>query len=84
VKPREDTQPSNHQLLLLGVAQAVGFLVGALIGRWLGLALGWDALAPEGYTGRAMGGIALVGLGGGGGVQLARRWYRGRYGDPRV
>ena len=27
--------------------------------------------------------VALVGLGGGGGVQLARRWYRGRYGEPR-
>ncbi|MBS0430475.1 MAG: hypothetical protein JSR41_24580 [Proteobacteria bacterium] len=77
-------QHGSGQLLLLGVAQAAGFLVGALLGRWIGLALGWDALAPEGYTGRAMGGIALVGLGGGGGVQLARRWYRRKYGDPRV
>ncbi|MDQ7958627.1 MAG: hypothetical protein REJ24_13260 [Rhodocyclaceae bacterium] len=79
----EDTQPSNRQLLLLGVAQAAGFLLGALLGRWLGLMFGWDALASEGYTGRAMGGIALIGAGGGAGVQLARRWYRGRYGDPR-
>lgn len=79
----EHTQPSNRQLLLLGVAQAAGFLLGALLGRWLGLMFGWDALASEGYTGRAMGGIALIGAGGGAGVQLARRWYRGRYGDPR-
>ena len=84
MKPGDDAPPSNRQLLLLGVAQAVGFFVGALLGRWLGLALGWDALAPEGYTGRAMGGIALVGLGGGGGVQLASRWYRRQYGDPRA
>lgn len=84
MKPGDDTPPSTTQLLLLGVAQALGFLAGALLGRWLGLALGWDALAPEGYSGRAMGGIALIGLGGGGGVQLARRWYRARYGDPRV
>lgn len=83
MKQGDGTQASSGQLLLLGVAQAVGFLVGALLGRWLGLALGWDALAPEGYSGRAMGGIALVGLGGGGGVQLARRWYRAKYGDPR-
>ena len=82
--PGDDTPPSSRQLLLLGVAQAVGFFVGALLGRWLGLALGWDALAPEGYTSRAMGGIALIGAGGGGGVQLARRWYRDRYGDPRA
>ncbi|PZQ75610.1 MAG: hypothetical protein DI563_09230 [Variovorax paradoxus] len=69
MKQGDGTQPSSGQLLLLGVAQAVGFLVGAL------------PLAPEGYSGRAMGGIALVGLGGGGGVQLARRWYHAKYGD---
>ena len=39
--------PAN-QLLLLGVGQAIGFVGGALLGRWLGLAMGFDALA-EGY-----------------------------------
>ena len=37
-------QHPTDQLLVLGIAQAAGFLVGALLGRWLGLALGFDAL----------------------------------------
>ena len=76
--------PPTGQLMVLGIAQAVCFFVGALLGRWLGVALGWDAFGPEGYTGRAMAGIALIGLGGGGGVQLARAWYRRKYGAPPV
>ena len=76
--------PPNSQLMVLGVAQAVCFFVGALLGRGLGLLLGWDAFGPEGYTGRAMAGIALIGVGGGGGVQLARAWYRRKYGTPPV
>ena len=74
--------PSN-QLLLLGVAQAVLFVVGALLGRWLGLALGFDALA-EGYGNSVLVGILLIALGGGGGVQLARVWYIRKYGDPKA
>ncbi len=76
--------PPNSQLMVLGVAQAVCFFVGALLGRGLGLLLGWDAFGPEGYTGRAMAGIALIGVGGGGGVQLARAWHRRKYGTPPV
>jgi hypothetical protein len=72
------------QLLVLGIAQAVGFFAGALLGRWIGVALGVDAFGPEGYSGRAMVGIGLIGLGGGGGIQLARRWYIRRYGNPRT
>ena len=78
-----DGRPSTRQLLLLGLAQAVLFIVGALLGRWLGLALGLDAFA-EGYSNSAVFGILLIGLGGGAGVQLARRWYISRYGDPRA
>ena len=77
-------QHPPRQLLLLGIGQAVGFLIGAVLGRWIGLALGWDAFGPQGYDGPAMLGIALIGLGGGGGVQLARRLYMRRFGDPRV
>ena len=33
-------RPSTRQLMLLGLAQAVLFIVGALLGRWLGLAFG--------------------------------------------
>ena len=76
-------QHPSGQLLVLGIAQAVGFLVGALLGRWLGLALGFDALAA-GYGSGVMVGIVLIALGGGGGVQLARAWYKRKYGDPRA
>jgi hypothetical protein len=73
-----------RQLLWLGLAQACGFVIGALLGRWLGMVLGFDAFGASGYDGPAMLGIALIGLGGGGGVQLGRAWYRRKYGDPRV
>ena len=36
------------QLLKLGVAQAVLFVAGALLGRWVGLTLGLDAFGPNG------------------------------------
>ncbi|MBN9410818.1 MAG: hypothetical protein J0H69_16850 [Burkholderiales bacterium] len=71
-------------MLVLGVAQAVGFFAGAVLGRGLGMLLGLDAFAPEGYSGRAIAGIALIGLGGGAGVQAARLWYIRRHGDPKV
>ena len=77
------TPHPTHQLLLLGVGQAIGFVVGALLGRWLGLAMGFDALA-EGYGNKAMVGIVLIAIGGGGGVQLARAAYKRKYGDPRA
>ena len=71
------------QLLKLGVAQAVLFLAGALLGRWVGLQLGQDAFGPNGYGNREIFGILLIGVGGGGGVQLARAWYDRKYGKPR-
>lgn len=85
-QPGDKTEPpSTGRLLVQGVAQALGFLVGALLGRYLGLFLGLDAFADGGsYSGRSMVGILLIGLGGGAGVQLARRWYIRRYGDPRI
>lgn len=71
-------RPPTRQLLLLGAAQAVLFVVGALLGRWLGLSLGFDALVG-GYSNNAMVGILFVGLGGGAGAQLARAWYTRKY-----
>lgn len=63
------------RLLIEGLSDAVGFVGGALAGYWLGQALGWDAFS-EGYNGASIGAIVLVGLGGGGGLQLARAWRR--------
>ncbi|NDZ12832.1 hypothetical protein C7T35_30090 [Variovorax sp. WS11] len=76
-------RPSTRQLMLLGLAQAVLFIVGALLGRWLGLALGLDAFSPGGYSNSAVFGILLIGLGGGAGAQLARAWFTRKYGSPR-
>ena len=64
-------------LWLEGVSDAIGFLGGALLGFWVGRLLGLDIFA-EGYGNAALGGIVLVGLGGGLGLQLARRWRRAR------
>ena len=64
-----------RQLLLEGVSDAVGFVGGALAGYWLGQFLGWDIFS-EGYSGPSIGAIALVGLGGGAGLQVARAWRR--------
>lgn len=60
--------------LASGAADAVGFLGGALAGFWIGQWLGFDIFAPGYGTGSLLG-IALVGIGGGLGVQAARRWF---------
>jgi hypothetical protein len=62
----------NH-LLLEGLSDAIGFVGGALLGFWLGRLVGFDIFAP-GYGNVSIGGIVLVGLGGGAGLQIARRW----------
>jgi hypothetical protein len=61
------------QLLAQGLGDAIGFVVGALLGFFVGQLLGCDVF-DEGYSTRSMVGIALVGLGGGMGLQAARRW----------
>jgi hypothetical protein len=66
-----------NQLLLEGLADAVGFVGGALAGYWLGLAFGLNMFEP-GYGNGAIAAILLASLGGGGGVQLARRWRASR------
>ena len=69
-----------NPLLLEGVTDAVGFVCGALLGYWLGLAFGWNIFDP-GYSNASIGAILLVGLGGGIGLQLARRWRAARKKD---
>jgi hypothetical protein len=64
---------SQKSLLVEGLSDAVGFVGGALIGFWAGHLLGLD-IFEAGYGNGAIAGIVLVGLGGGGGLQLARAW----------
>jgi hypothetical protein len=74
-------QEDTGQLLANGVADAVGFVGGALLGFWLGQVLGFDIFAP-GYGTASLIGIAMVGLGGGLGLHAARRWQSSRRSRP--
>ena len=66
-------------MLREGLSDALGFIGGALIGYWAGHLLGLDIFDP-GYSNSSIAGIVLVGLGGGLGLQIARRW-RNRHAD---
>jgi hypothetical protein len=63
----------KNNLWLEGLSDAIGFVGGALLGFWVGRLLGLDIFAP-GYGNASIGAIVLVGLGGGLGLQVARRW----------
>jgi len=69
----------KNNLLLEGLSDAIGFIGGALLGFWGGRMLGLDLFAP-GYGNASIGAIVLVGLGGGLGLQVARRW-RAKHND---
>ncbi|MBC7469291.1 MAG: hypothetical protein H7322_08195 [Ramlibacter sp.] len=66
-----------NPLLIEGLTDAVGFMAGVLVAWLAGHLLGFDPLA-DGYGNSAIAGIVLAGLGGGAGVQLARRWRASR------
>jgi hypothetical protein len=66
-----------NPMLMEGLTDAIGFIAGVLLAWLIGRLLGFDPLA-QGYGDGALGGIVLAGLGGGGGVQLARRWRAAR------
>ena len=78
---RGNGHDNTRQLLVNGVADAVGFVGGALLGFWAGQWLGVDIFAP-GYGTASLLGIALVGLGGGLGLHGARRWQNSRRSQP--
>jgi hypothetical protein len=59
--------------LLEGLTDAIGFVAGALLGYGLGAAVGLDLFAPGYGTGSIIA-ILLVGIGGGMGLQAARRF----------
>ena len=65
----------DKTLLIEGLSDALGFFGGALMGFWLGRILGMNIFAA-GYNNASIAGIALVGIGGGLGLQLTRRWRR--------
>ena len=66
---------SARKLLMEGLSDAVGFVGGALAGYWAGQLLGWNIFSA-GYNNASIGAILLVGLGGGGGLHLARFWRK--------
>lgn len=68
--------------LMEGVSDAVGFVGGALLGFWGGRLLGLDVFAP-GYGTASIFGILLVGVGGGLGLQIAKRWRASRAAGPK-
>ena len=72
----------KNTLWLEGVSDAVGFVGGALLGYWIGRLLGLDIFS-SGYNNASIGGILLVGLGGGVGLQVARRWRAKQAGDTK-
>jgi hypothetical protein len=72
----------KNNLWIEGLSDAVGFVGGALLGFWAGRLLGLDIFAT-GYGNSSIGGIVLVGLGGGLGLQMARRWRARQAKDGR-
>ena len=64
---------NSRNMLLEGLSDAVGFVGGALIGYGIGYLLGLN-IFDAGYSNSSIVGIVLVGLGGGVGLQAARRW----------
>jgi len=69
--------PKKIDFFAVGLSDALGFLGGSLVGYWIGKLMGMDIFAP-GYGASSTIGILLVGLGGGLGLQMARRWQRSR------
>ena len=58
---------------VVGISDAIGFVIGAQCGLWLGAWLGFDAF-EAGLTNNALVGILLLAIGGGLGLQVSSRW----------
>jgi hypothetical protein len=66
---------SAKTLLLQGIFDAAGFVIGALAAYGIGRLFGLDLFA-QGYGSNSMGAILMSGLGAGLGVAVARKIYR--------
>jgi hypothetical protein len=66
---------STKTLLLQGIFDAAGFVIGALAAYGIGRLFGLDLFA-QGYGSNSMGAILMSGLGAGLGVAVARKIYR--------
>ncbi|MDB5946021.1 MAG: hypothetical protein JWQ33_1047 [Ramlibacter sp.] len=66
-----------NPLLAEGLTDAAGFVAGFLVALMLARLLGFDPMAP-GYGSSAIAGMVMVGIGGGLGLQIARRWRASR------
>jgi len=67
----------KNSLWFEGLTDAIGFMGGSLLGFGLGRLFGLDIFA-NGYSNSVIGGIVLVGLGGGMGLQGVRHWRQSR------
>ena len=72
-----------NSLWFEGLTDALGFMGGSLLGFGLGRLFGLDIFA-NGYSNSVIGGIVLVGLGGGLGLQGVRRWRQSRNKDDQA
>jgi hypothetical protein len=73
----------KNSLWFEGLTDAIGFMGGSLLGFGLGHLFGLDIFA-NGYSNSVIGGIVLVGLGGGMGLQGVRRWRQSRNKDDQA
>ena len=64
---------NKKSMLIEGLSDAIGFVGGAILGFWIGRLLGLS-IFDAGYSDSNIFGIVLIGLGGGLGLQVARRW----------
>jgi hypothetical protein len=64
---------TTKAMLIEGLSDATCFVGGALLGYWIGRLFGLN-IFDAGYSNTSIFGIVLVGLGGGLGLQAARRW----------
>ena len=65
--------PNGRDALREGIADALGFVLGALAGWGAGQLLGFDFVRTPGYSGSALVGLLFILLGTGVGRWLARR-----------